>query len=261
MDVDSSIPRHKSPASTASTTATGSLPSKRPLPITSSTPSSVVAPAQTGSAPPVRATGLGRLLATDAAKRVTAIPPCPVRSEASAWLCDVYGELTGQNLGGAYNDGLEAFLALEATYEYEKGGGKLPALHRPVQVHNWIRNRRVARPAYCGIPDTAKFSEEYWAWWMAMQPSWRPTMKDGRPGSAQRNGESWGTMVAPGVNGMLTAFAALYWWGCEEKTRNTWPTSDWVQAVEDATRVCASLREEAKEEAEESAKRAKRQRI
>ncbi|KAJ7054009.1 hypothetical protein C8F01DRAFT_918560, partial [Mycena amicta] len=123
----------------------------------------------------------------------------------------------------------------------ERGGGKLPATNRPVQVHNWNRNHRVTKPAYCGIRDIAQFLREYWAWWMGMQPVWREKTREGRPGSADRNGESWGTLVAPGINGMLSVFALLYWWGCEEKTQATWPTNDWVEAVEDATRVCASL--------------------
>ncbi|KAJ7053399.1 hypothetical protein C8F01DRAFT_991784 [Mycena amicta] len=192
--------------------------------------------------------GLRRLLAVDAAKRVTPIPPCPERTSESTWLCNVYGELTGVNLGATYNDTLAAYFSLEAAYGYANGTGRLATEHRPQQVAAWMRAKRIARPAYCGITDTTAFGTKFWAWWMGNQPAWRETTGEGRPGSAERKGESWGGLVAPGVNGMLTAVVMLYWWGCEDKTRDAWPTYDWVDAVLDVGRVCESLRDEAEEE-------------
>ncbi|KAJ7059372.1 hypothetical protein C8F01DRAFT_989776 [Mycena amicta] len=202
--------------------------------------------------------GLRRLLAIDAAKRVTPVPPCPERTAASGWLCNVYAELTGINLGATYNETLTAYFALEAAYQYANGTGRLSAEHRPKQLGLWNRNKRVAKPAYCAIPDTAKFSEEFWAWWMGNQPVWRETTSEGRPGSADRRGESWGGMVVPGVNGMLSALAMLYWWGCEDKARGAWPTGNWVDAMQEVGKVCEGLREEAEEEAEEESRHAKK---
>ncbi|KAJ7048939.1 hypothetical protein C8F01DRAFT_1266363 [Mycena amicta] len=192
--------------------------------------------------------GLRRLLAVDAAKQLTAIPPCPENTKSSVWLCKVYPELAGTNLGATYNKTLAAYLALEAAYGYANGTGRLGSEHRPLQVHKWFRHKRIARPAYCAIPDTAEFSKAFWAWWMEIQPSWRQVTMEGRPGNAERKGESWGGLVTPGSNGVLVAVVMIYWWGCEDKTSGAWPTWDWIEAVEEVGRVCEGLREEAEEE-------------
>ncbi|KAJ7059304.1 hypothetical protein C8F01DRAFT_1085129 [Mycena amicta] len=174
--------------------------------------------------------GLRRLLALDALK-TDIIPSCP--PAAAEWLRIVWKEFTGQNLGTAYNAAIRAYAALEAEYGYVKGGGKLSTQHRPKQVSAWIQHARVAKPTYCGIADTGT--------------------DNGRPGSAARKGESWDLLIAPGINGMLNAMVMLYWWGCEDQETGAWPTKDWIEAVEDVTRVCESLQEE-----EEEKKRAKK---
>ncbi|KAJ7055000.1 hypothetical protein C8F01DRAFT_947262, partial [Mycena amicta] len=129
------------------------------------------------------------------------------------WLCDVYPELTTVNLGGAFNNTLAAFFALEAAYGFANGSGRVSAEGRPIQLHYWIQHKRVPKPDLCAIKDTAAFSKEYWGWWTGIQPSWREVTKEGRPGSAERNGESWGGLIVPGHNGMLGAVAMLCWWG------------------------------------------------
>ncbi|KAJ7064185.1 hypothetical protein C8F01DRAFT_1250439 [Mycena amicta] len=131
-------------------------------------------PKPTTSSKPARSGGLGRLLAIDAAKQETQIPPCPTeRTKKTAWLCDVYPELTTVNLGGAFNNTLAAFFALKAAYGFANGSGRVSAEGRPIQLHYWIQHKRVPKPDLCAIKDTAAFSKEYWGWWTGIQPSWR----------------------------------------------------------------------------------------
>ncbi|KAJ7056328.1 hypothetical protein C8F01DRAFT_1311106 [Mycena amicta] len=237
------------------TTTTTTLPTPTTTTTTTATTPTTPTPAPSTSVTSSRGGGLRRMLAVDAAKRVTAIPACPARTSTSQWLCNVYSELTNVNLGAAYNDALAAYLALEAAYGYANGTGRLSAEHRPAQMQRWIRNKRVATPAYCGISDATAFAKSYWAWWMGIQPSWREITQEIRPVSADRGSESWGALVVPGINGMLTAVAMLYWWGCEEKTQQVWPTPDWVDALEDLRCVCEGLRDEAEDEGRQAKKR------
>lgn len=37
----------------------------------------------------------------------------------------------------------------------------------------------------------------------------------------------------PGVNGVLSVVAALYWWGCAEKKLEELPSTGWLEAVGD----------------------------
>ncbi|KAJ7048991.1 hypothetical protein C8F01DRAFT_1003297 [Mycena amicta] len=256
---DSAVPTSETPvedisSTTATTTTTTTAPTPAPPTPAPPTPAPPT-PAPATSVTSSRSGGLRRMLAVDAAKRVTPIPPCPARTSASEWLCKVYPELTNVNLGAAYNEMLTAYLALEAAYGYVNGTGRLSAEHRPAQMQRWIRNKRVATPAYCKISDTTAFAKGYWAWWAGIQPSWREITQEIRPVSAEQGSESWGALVVPGINGMLTAVAMLYWWGCEEKTQEVWPTPDWVDAVEDFRRVCDGLRDESEEEGRQAKKR------
>ncbi|KAJ7061368.1 hypothetical protein C8F01DRAFT_987763 [Mycena amicta] len=186
---------------------------------------------------------------------MTPVPACPEHTAVSAWICKVYGEITGVNLGAAYNDTLAAYFALEASYGYVNGTGRLSAENCPPQMYEWIHHKRIARPAYCTINDPASFATEFWTWWTGLQPPWRETTTEIQPYNAERKGESWGGLVVPGINGMLTAVAMVYWWGCEEKTRGSWPTGQWVDAVEDVRRVCEGLRDEAEDEGRQTKKR------
>ncbi|KAJ7064155.1 hypothetical protein C8F01DRAFT_945107, partial [Mycena amicta] len=148
------------------------------------------------------------------------------------WLCKVYPELVGTNLGATYNKTLAAYLALEAAYGYANGTGRLGSEHRPLQVHEWFQHKRIARPAYCAIPDTAEFSKAFWAWWMEIQPSWRQVTMEGRPGNAERKGESWGGLLEwPGPNGFLGVLTCLRWWA--EKLDKHAECPEWLDIVED----------------------------
>jgi hypothetical protein len=60
------------------------------------------------------------------------------------------------------------------------------------------------------VKDISTFESEWWAWWIALQLSWRPTE---RPLPTETYGNDWTTLIAPGANGMLGVIASLYWWG------------------------------------------------
>ncbi|KAJ7049614.1 hypothetical protein C8F01DRAFT_1001792, partial [Mycena amicta] len=113
--------------------------------------------------------------------------------------------------------------------------GSLPTEYRPKQVYHWVKNRRIAKPAYCAVGNTVTYGNHWWKWWANMQPDWRGSV-DGTPGDGEVHG-SWDGLYVSGVNGMLNVVASLYWWGREEKVLGDEPSMEWIQATEDVAWV------------------------
>lgn len=86
-----------------------------------------------------------------------------------------------------------------------------PAASRPSVLGPWIKNaRRCDDKSQPVIKNFVSFRDLYWVWWIAANPSWRK--KDAR-GCLEIGGDgSWDIMMKPGANGLLSAFALLYWW-------------------------------------------------
>ncbi|KAJ7831671.1 hypothetical protein B0H13DRAFT_1479171, partial [Mycena leptocephala] len=138
---------------------------------------------------------------------------CP--GDAPTWFQNVFGQISGEDVGALYEEVLDAFVKLEKSNEFRQAGG-LPKAPRPAQVTDWIRDGRGRSVAVRPIDDLAKFEREWKGWWTALQPSW-----EGERGKAETlpEGADWGKLASPGQNGILSVVAALYWWACAEKGR------------------------------------------
>lgn len=118
--------------------------------------------------------------------------------------------------------------------------GSLPAKGRPSGVYDWIQRARNPnfRPE---IADSKAFGDKHIAWWTSLQPEWR--ISD--DGDIIRNyddydGGDFEGLRKPGVNGLLSALASLYFWGMAVKDSGK-KSKRWVQSVEDCVFVLSCL--------------------
>ncbi|KAJ7432248.1 hypothetical protein B0H11DRAFT_1669801, partial [Mycena galericulata] len=155
-------------------------------------------------------------------------------ASAPSWFSDAVGELLRAEIGPRYVEVLKAFVELEEAYMFENGKGKLPVIERPIQVTDWIKGGRGRKKGVPAIRDIKAFETKWWSWWTEMQPAWRGRA-NGKPlrgeGGAE---EGWGALVAPGVNGLLSVVATLYWWGYAENAGEEGNCSPgWEEAAAD----------------------------
>ncbi len=111
------------------------------------------------------------------------------------------------DLGPEWHHFVATWLAFEQQSGFESSG-RLPAQGRPCAVHDWIKRARPSdyRPE---IKDIKHFAKEFQTWWQAIQPDWRADGADAQP--PQERG--WDELRYPGVNGILSVVAALFFWG------------------------------------------------
>lgn len=100
-------------------------------------------------------------------------------------------------------------------FEVENGfqeRGRLSTTHRPPMIHLWIKNacKTTFRPKIVNIQEAQK---EYKAWWDHLQPSWRKS-DDGAVVSRRVDGD-WSSLNLPGLNGLFSVVAALFFIGLE----------------------------------------------
>ncbi|KAJ7178543.1 hypothetical protein C8R43DRAFT_871984, partial [Mycena crocata] len=165
-------------------------------------------------------------------------PVCP--PDAPAWLQDTIKPLLKVNLDLHYHRLLRAYLALEKSYNYASGEAALPKIaQRPKQVGKWIQYARDRKP---DINNVMKYEREWWVWWGKLQPSWREKGEDGRPVEMSISAcGNWSTLIAPGMNGMLSVVASLSWWGEAEEKAGTGVSEGWRAAVKDVIWVFNAL--------------------
>jgi hypothetical protein len=162
--------------------------------------------------------------------------------DAPNWFRSVFTEISREEVGGLYEKMLEAFVQLEKSRGFKQGGSGLPTAGRPTQVSDWIRDGRGRTLAVRPIHDVRKYEEVWWVWWTALQPEWRGAWR----GRAQNEcavpeKADWGKLGQAGQNGVLSVVAALYWWACAEKARDTKPSKGWEEAVVDTTFVLRAM--------------------
>ena len=104
-----------------------------------------------------------------------AVPPS-LPSDAPPWLKKAFDDLTEVDMGMFWNPAVKAWLELEKAYDYASPKtGNLSTTNRPKEIANWIKYGRKpsAAPTFKGEEALGKIAKEFWAWWKALQPSWR----------------------------------------------------------------------------------------
>ena len=89
--------------------------------------------------------------------------------------CNSISNITKHNLGPAFNKLLSLLCDLEAAHKWvnkTRGFAKV-SVDCPAQLTLWVRDGRGwSSPPV--VKDISKFQGVWWAWWIALQPSWCP---------------------------------------------------------------------------------------
>jgi len=131
-------------------------------------------------------------------------------------------------------------VAVWVDFEVEEGykeRKKLSPRGRPPIVEEWIRRARSPtwRPV---IADLAKFERSFNLWWTSLQPEWRVSSA-GETAVGQDVG-GWENLRKPGLNGLLSLLAALFFWGLHVRDSNV-DRIRWSAAVDDSLAAIKEL--------------------
>lgn len=132
-------------------------------------------------------------------------------------------------LGSEWDALLSNWIKFELELGFE-GRTRLGAKYRPRVITDWIQWGR--SPTFrAEIKNIASFSTEFNTWWTSLQPDWR---SNGPNAVLLRDGEDWECLRRPGINGLLSVIAGLFFWGCAvQKLHNT--NVAWLEAVDDVS--------------------------
>ncbi|KDR76064.1 hypothetical protein GALMADRAFT_15531, partial [Galerina marginata CBS 339.88] len=106
---------------------------------------------------------------------------------------------------------VDAWMALEVQSGY-KEVSRLKSMKRPVAIAKWIWRARAPtwRPAIASLD---QYGTSFLAWWTVLQPDWRLS-DDKKSINVDATGEDWESLRKPGLNGLVSVVAALFYWGC-----------------------------------------------
>ncbi|KAJ7720534.1 hypothetical protein B0H16DRAFT_1336020 [Mycena metata] len=160
--------------------------------------------------------------------------------KAPTWASDAKKALVAGPEGGEFwTKLLDLWWAKEVTRKF-KGPARGHTDGRPIQVGNWIQyaRRGVVKPA---IADVKRFGQEWWDWWLLMNPNWRQSLPLGRLEQA-RGGEGWDAVDHSGPNGILNAIICLRWWKDALEQGNAEQEKEWKLAVNEVIWVIEAIK-------------------
>lgn len=146
----------------------------------------------------------------------------------NGWASNALEMLTSEDLGPQWHLLLEAWLIFEKERSFnEKAKPWLSSLERPDVVGQWIKQGRCVtwRPDAGGFEN---FKSEFNSWWRSLQPTWRV---EGGAGLKRDASNNWDRLRCSGINGVLSAIAALFFWA--HAGFDNAPSPAWDAAVSD----------------------------
>jgi len=151
------------------------------------------------------------------------------------WFTSAIGMMEGEDLGSLWNQLVKSWAAFEAKSEY-KETKKLSTTHRPDAIKAWIQHARAPawRPV---ISNVVAYGLEFNTWWSALQLEWRKS-STGNVLFSRVDGD-WEVLRRPGVNGILSVMAGLFFWGVALRGKGS--REGWNNAVSDCTVVLVAL--------------------
>jgi len=149
----------------------------------------------------------------------------PTKVNTPAWFRQSKGLFLSESLGSEWLQLVGAWGRFEEQEGY-KEQGKLPSKGRPDVVQLWISRARSTtwRPL---INDTKAYRLAFNAWWAQLQPAWRIS-GDGTVDSQLLDG-NWDCLRRPGLNGLQSIVAALFFWGISDQKGGA--RKSWLSAV------------------------------
>ncbi|KAJ7807609.1 hypothetical protein B0H14DRAFT_2182588, partial [Mycena olivaceomarginata] len=89
------------------------------------------------------------------------------------WFQSAFAEITREEVGVKYDAVVQAWVDLEQMSGFATGSKGLAAAGRPTELSDWIRDGRGRAKKMMKIDDLGRYQEQWWTWWMKMQPRWR----------------------------------------------------------------------------------------
>lgn len=157
------------------------------------------------------------------------------------WALNGLALITGHELGSQWRCLIKAWLWFEALSNFNKDSkAALLATGRPASIGQWIK-------CYCAsnyhpeISNPTSFASKFSTWWHCLQPQWR--IQEGSSTLLQDINGNWSALRCPSINGILSAIAALFFWGYAiintPNTKAEWDNMvlDMVYALEELIRL------------------------
>ncbi|KAJ7233787.1 hypothetical protein C8J57DRAFT_1090271 [Mycena rebaudengoi] len=163
-------------------------------------------------------------------QRVQRKKPTPKVPAAREWAVVAKSELSESKLG------LEWDQLVQLWWDREQATGfgvsvSENAQKRPNQVKNWVQRAR-SKAYEPEIPDHDTFREEWWTWWLNINPAWRKTAVP-----MLRTSGSLEFVDFTGRNRFLNVLMCLKWWGDASKGSS----ERWKEGVKDVVWVLRGL--------------------
>jgi len=114
---------------------------------------------------------------------------------------------------------------------------RLPSKGRPKAVEMWISRAR-STSWRTDIGNLKEYKEHFYRWWTLLQPAWRVSN-----GTIDYNSVvgDWGCLRLPGLNGLQSVLAALFYWGIVVQKKAA-QRKVWLSAIEDCFIAVSNLR-------------------
>jgi hypothetical protein len=125
----------------------------------------------------------------------------PFPADVPKWFINATMMLRSALLGSSWTSLLEMWLKYKEGKDLSDDG-KLGTTSHLACITAWIAQAHSAkwRPI---IKNANEFKEQFWCWWISVQPKWRKDLK-------QREGD-WQVLQKPRVNGIISVLAALFY--------------------------------------------------
>ncbi|KAJ3483224.1 hypothetical protein NLJ89_g12080 [Agrocybe chaxingu] len=163
--------------------------------------------------------------------------PTATTPTAHEWFEKARRQFSSEGLGAAWAKLLEEWEAFEEEEDAFDDKRVLPAKGRPKSVGMWISRARLPtwRPSE---PDAKADEKHFKAWWATLQQT--SQVANGKVVSRSTSGD-WSALRLPGVNGIQSVVAALFFWGLSA-SRTARTKKPWTAAVQECTEVFKQLR-------------------
>jgi len=148
---------------------------------------------------------------------------------APAWFTNSIKLFRSENLGNNWVHLLEAWTDFERQEEF-KDAGRLSSKGRPAIINMWISCARSTMWRLI-IDDLKVNKSDFETWWASLQPEGR-VLEDGGVDFSQMDVD-WGCLRKPGINGVHSVVAALFYWGVAPKTPEQ--CKGWLSAIADCS--------------------------
>ncbi|KAK0449342.1 hypothetical protein EV421DRAFT_1705125 [Armillaria borealis] len=153
---------------------------------------------------------------------------------AQDWFVAPYKAFALESLGDDFPQFLRMYMLLEERKPFHCLHKGLAPKGRPQLLSKWVSQGHMRGPmpvlTIDGIDD---YENEWWTWWVSLQPSWRDRDTAGKLVQGMY-GSDWAELDFGGTNRWLGVVATLFWWGMAVKQSSREHQMHWQEALRDS---------------------------